>query len=111
VWCSCRVVEGCGSRPIQYAGEDDDHNRRANLIERQRDPQRERSGHHRATANKADLQLSSLLLVRTGNRAAADRLTVVMRFPRIGELRDATVSRCVFCFALARGVAWCLSSQ
>jgi hypothetical protein len=48
---------------------DDGHNRRVNLIERQRDPQRERSGLHRATLDTVDPQRSSLLAVERAQLA------------------------------------------
>lgn len=43
------IVTATGS--LRRAGENDDHNRRVSLIERQRDPERERSGHCRAAAD------------------------------------------------------------
>jgi hypothetical protein len=48
---------------LQTPAENDGHNRRVNLIERQRDPQRERSGLDRAVADTAERRLSSLLPV------------------------------------------------
>ena len=42
------LLRACDVEPTPHADENADHNGRVNLIERQRDPQRQRSGHHRA---------------------------------------------------------------
>ena len=64
-----------------------DRNRRVNLIERQRDPQRERSGHHRAVTDTSDRRRSSLL-------AAERRHAAGISLPGVGPFASLlTVAR------------------
>ena len=86
---------------LHTPGDSDDHNRRVNLIEPQRDPQPERSGHTRATADMPDRRLSSLLAVEPWRPAGiglpegSDRLPSYWRTPGswpLGETRPATMT-------------------
>jgi hypothetical protein len=77
-------------------GENDDPNRRMNLIERQRDPQRERSGHRRAPAETTDPRRSSLLPVG-GLVGSESGCLAVIDFPPPGERH------------VCRGLAGCVS--
>jgi hypothetical protein len=70
------------------AADDEGHNRRVTLIERQRDPQRERSGHNRATT--ATLFLSALPGRPTGTTLETDqRPNVQVVVGLVGHIRAA----------------------
>jgi hypothetical protein len=76
VWSSRRAGDEAVVGARRSAFEDGGYEGRVNLIERQRDPQRERSGHHRATPDTADLVRSSLLAAEESRPAGAHHATI-----------------------------------